>query len=97
MSFTNKLTPLTSQSLKSSQVSSFLIGITRHEKGYISVTIVARGGGGGGGGWGNPPPPNECFFGVFVGTFGNLSVHVSRQAVSFVPTKYLKYRQNIPR
>ena len=44
-----------SQSLKSSQVSSFLIGITRHEKGYISVTIVARGGRGGGGG--NPPPP----------------------------------------
>ena len=32
-----------SQSLKSSQVSSFLIGITRHEKGYISVTIVASG------------------------------------------------------
>ena len=40
---------------------------------------VARGGGGGAGGQ-LPPPPPIMPFRNFVGTFGNLSVHVSRQA-----------------
>ena len=46
----------------------------------IIITSVARGGGGGGGAGGN--------FRRFVGTFGNLSVHVSRQACHL-------YRQNV--
>ena len=39
-------------------------------------------------------------FRSFVGTFGNLSVHVhvcKPSSMSFVPTKYLKYQKNIER
>ena len=55
---------------------------------------VARGGGGGGGNCLTP----IMLFRSFVGTFGNLSVHVCKPtSMSFVPTKYLKYRQNIER
>ena len=58
----------------------------------LQSTNVARGGGGGGGA-GAP----IMLFRSFVGIFGNLSVHVSRQSMLFVPTKYLKYQQNIER
>ena len=51
-------------------------------------TSVARGGGGGGQGGNCPPPPPIMLLRSFVGTSGNLSVHVSRQA-------YHLYRQNI--
>ena len=34
-------------------------------------------------------------FRSFVGSFGNLSVHVSQQSCSLVPTNYLKSQQNI--
>ena len=50
----------------------------------INTTSVARGGGGGGGG----TCPPIMLFRSFVGTFGNLSVHVNRQACHL-------YRQSI--
>ena len=63
---------------------------------YISASLalpaisVAGGGGGGGGGQGgnSPPPPPIMLFQSFVGTFRNLSLHVSRQACHL-------YRQSI--
>ena len=54
------------------------------DSGVVNNTSVARGGGGGN----CPPPPPIMLFRSFVDTFGNLSVHVSRQA-------YHLYRQNI--
>ena len=45
---------------------------------------------------GNCPPPH-VFFGVLSVHLDILSVHVSRQACHFVPTKYPKYQQNIER
>ena len=56
--------------------------------GVPSNISVARGGGGGGNCPPPPPPPPIMPFRTFVGTFGNLSVHVSQQACHL-------YRQNI--
>ena len=55
--------------------------------------------GGGGGGRGATPPPPIMLFQSFVGTFRNLSLHHTCKptSMSFVPTKYLKYQQNIER
>ena len=66
----------------------------------LKCTSVARGGGGGVGGAGGaiapPPPPNNAisefcwYIWKFVGT-------CKADKHSFVPTKYLKYQQNIER
>ena len=58
------------------------------------ISPPARGGGGGGAG-GNCSP--IMLFRSFVGTFGNLLVHVSRQACDLYRQIYLMYRQNIER
>ena len=59
-----------------------------HISASLALPAISVAGGGGGGAGGQ-----------FVGTFRNLSLHVSRQltSMSFVPTKYLKYQQNIER
>ena len=66
-------------------LSTFQKASRRPRKGPVTTTTsVARGGGGGQGG----NCPTIMLFRSFVGTSGNLSVHVSRQA-------YHLYRQNI--
>ena len=64
----------------------------------VFAISVAKGGGGAQGDNRPPPPPPIMLFQSFVGTFGSLSVHVYKPiSMSFVPTKYLKYHQNIER
>ena len=64
-----------------------------------STSVARRGGGGGGGGKGPmaPPPPPIMPFRSFVGTFGKFVDTRKPTSMSFVPTKYPKYQQNIER
>ena len=72
------------------------VGGTHHPQ-LMRHTSVARGGGGGGGGGATAPPPPIMLFRSFVGTSGNLSVHVSRQAYHLYRQNIILYRQNIER
>ena len=63
----------------------------------VCATSVARGGGGGAGGQFHPPPPPNNAFSEFCRYIWEFVGTCKPTSMSFVPTKFLKYRQNIER
>ena len=62
----------------------------------LGITSVARGGGRGGGGNCPPPPPNNAFS-EFCRYIWKSVGTCKPTSMSFLPTKFLKYQQNIER
>ena len=61
----------------------------------LFISVAGGGGGGAGGGSCRGATAPIMLFRSFVGTFGNLSVQVSRQACHLYRQSILMYRQNI--